>query len=158
VAVPSRREAEMTGKSEFSQEEWELVREGPPVAGMLVLTAQKGGSFRESFALAGAYADARKQHGESELLDALVSEKPAFDRKRYGSPEKLREEGLPRLGAAVGLLEHKATPDEIEDYRTFVLRVAAKVAEAHKEAGEKVSSTEQAAIDEVAASVGAQAS
>ena len=36
---------------------------------MIVVTAQRGGSFRETFAIAKAYIEARKQHGESELLD-----------------------------------------------------------------------------------------
>ena len=148
----------MTGKSEFTEEEWRLVLEGPPVAGMLVITAQGGGSFRESFALARAYADARKQHGESELLDEIVSEKPALDRKRYGSPEKLQEDGLPRLREAVALLKRKATAAEVEDYRSFVLNLAGKVAEAHKEGGERTSPAEQAAIDQIGVSLGAQAS
>ena len=50
----------MTDKAAFTEEEWELVREGPPTAGMLALTAEKGGSFRETWALAKFYAEARK--------------------------------------------------------------------------------------------------
>ena len=82
----------MTTKADFTPEEWDLVREGGPTAGMVVLTADKGGSFRETWALAKTYAEARKEHGESELLDALVAEKP--DMKRYGSAEELDEVGL----------------------------------------------------------------
>jgi hypothetical protein len=44
----------MTGKSAFTDEEWEALLEAPPLAGMLVLTAEHGGSFRETFALARA--------------------------------------------------------------------------------------------------------
>ena len=46
----------MTGKADFTAEEWELVREGPPTAGMMALTAEHGGTFRETWALAKAYA------------------------------------------------------------------------------------------------------
>ena len=67
---------EMTDKAAFTEEEWELVREGPPTAGMVALTAENGGSFRETWALAKFYAEARKEHGESELLDALVQRSP----------------------------------------------------------------------------------
>jgi hypothetical protein len=148
----------MTAKSAFSEEEWQTVLEGPPVAGLLVITAQRGGSFRESFALAKAYTEARQQHGESELLDEIVSAKPEVDRKRYGSPEELRQEGLRRLRDAVAALESKATPDEVEDYRNFVLALTRRVAAAHKEGDESVSPSEQAAIDEIAASLGGQAS
>ena len=40
----------MTGKADFTPEEWHLVLEGPPSAGLIVITAQRGGSFRESIA------------------------------------------------------------------------------------------------------------
>src|SRR5512133_4305730 len=109
----------MTGKSAFTDEEWQAVLEAPSIAGMIVLTAERGGSFRESFALAKAYAEARQQHGESELLDEIVSAKPEIDRHRYGSPEKLQQEGPTQLSDAVALLQSKATPDEVDDYRNF---------------------------------------
>ena len=70
----------MTGKADFTEEEWELVREGPPTAGMVALMAESGGTFRETWALAKAFTEARKEHGESELLDALVAEKPDIKR------------------------------------------------------------------------------
>lgn len=141
----------MTGKADFTEEEWELVREGPPAAGMVALTAEKGGSFRESWALAKVYTEARKEKGESELLDSLVTEKP--DVKRYKSPEEMETKGLSRLGEAVALLEQKATPGEVKDYRAFVLAVAEGVAKAHKEGGQPVSEGERAAIEKIAASL-----
>ena len=141
----------MTDKADFTAEEWELVREGPPTAGMVALTAESGGSFRESWALARAYTDARKEHGESELLDALVAEKP--DLKRYKTPEELETQGLGRLTEAVTLLEQKATPGEVLAYKKFALDVAERVAEAHKEGGRPVSEGERAAIEKIAASL-----
>jgi hypothetical protein len=147
----------MTGKSEFTEEEWQTVLEGPPVAGMLVLTAERGGSFRESFAMTKSYAEARQHHGESELLDEIVAAKPEFDRKRFGSPEKLEQDGLEGLRAAVRVLESKATPEELEGYRTFVLTLAKRVAAAHKEGDASVSPAEQAAIDRIASGLGVQA-
>jgi hypothetical protein len=141
----------MTGKADFTAEEWELVRESPPIAGMVALTAEKGGSFRESWALAKAYTEARKEHGESELLDALVSEKP--DVKRYKTPEELESQGLGRITDAVALLEQKATTGEVAAYKKFVLDVAERVAEAHKEGDGPVSEGERAAIEKIAASL-----
>jgi hypothetical protein len=146
----------MTGKSAFTEEEWQTVLEGPPVAGLLVLTAQRGGSFRESFAVAKAYAEVRQQHGESELLDEIVSAKPEIDRHKYGSPEKLQQEGPKQLSDAVAVLQSKATPEEVEDYRSFVVALAKRVAAAHKEHGEPVSPPEQATIDQIEASLGGQ--
>jgi hypothetical protein len=143
----------VTGKADFQPDEWDLVLEGPTFAGTLAATAQRGGTFRESFALAKAYAEARKQHGESQLLDEIAATKPKLE--RYHSTEEMHEKGLPRLKQAVELVEQKGTPEEVEAYRRFVLAVAERVAEAHKENGQQVSPNEQAAIDEIAATIGA---
>lgn len=141
----------MTGKADFTPDEWNLVREGPPNAGLIVLMAASGGSFRESWALAKTFAEARKEQGESELVDALVAEKP--DLKRYHSAEEAEEQGLRRIGEAIALLNEKASPGEVEGYKKFTLDVAERVAEAHKEGGEPVSPEERAAIEKIAASL-----
>jgi hypothetical protein len=139
----------MTGKADFTEEEWELVREGPPTAGMVALIASRGGSFQESWALAETYAEARKEHGESELLDALVAESPEV--RRYNSAKEAEEQGLSRLGEAVELLQARASPGEVRGYQRFTLDVAARVAEAHKEGEAMVSSEERDAIEKIAA-------
>src|SRR5947199_6480907 len=109
----------MTGKADFTEEEWKVVLEGPPSAGMIVLTAQRGGTIRESVALARSYVEARQQHGESQLLDEIVAAKPQMDHTRYHSVDELKQHGLQHLREAVELLERKATADEPEDYRPF---------------------------------------
>jgi hypothetical protein len=147
----------MTAKADFTPEDWQVVLEGPPSAGMIVLTAQRGGTFRETVAMAKAYVEVRKQHGDSQLLDEIVSAKPEIDHTRYHSVDELKDSGLGHLRDAVALLERKATPEELEDYRRFVLTVAERVANAHREDGVSVSPAEQAAIQEIAASVGAAA-
>ena len=144
----------MTGKSGFTEAEWQVVLEGPPSAGLIVVTAQRGGTFRETMAMAKAYAEARQRHGESELLDAIVSARPEIDHTRYHSFEELKEHGLQHLRDAVELLERKATPEEVEAYKAFVLTLAEKVANAHREDGEAVSPAELAAINEIAATLG----
>src|ERR1035437_777210 len=146
----------MTGKADFTKDEWELVSEGPPSAGLIVVTAQRGGMFRETFAIGKAYAEARREHGDSQLLDELVSGRPERDHTRYHSPEQLKQGGLQHLRDAVALLEQKATPEEVADYRRFVLTVADKVASAHREGDRDVSEAEKAAIDEIAAALGAE--
>ena len=151
----------MTGKADFSPEEWEVVLTGPPSAGMIVITAQRGGTFRESFSMAKAYGEARKQHGESELLDEIASTKPEIDHTRYHSPEELKEHGLQHLRDAIELLERKATPEEVDQYRRFVVTLANRVAEAHREgflglSGERVSEAEQTAVAEIAEALGTE--
>jgi hypothetical protein len=147
----------MTGKADFTAEEWQLILEGPPSAGMIVVTAQRGGSFRESIAIAKAYVEARKHHGASELLDEIVAAKPERDHTRYHSVEELKQAGLKHLRDAVSVLESKATTEEVEDYRRFVLTLADKVASAHREGGQSVSDAEREAIKEIADALGASA-
>ncbi len=144
----------MTGKSDFTEQEWDTVREGPTAAGMIVIGASKGGTFKETFAMAKAYAEARQEHGASELLDAIASAKPEVDRHLGHSPEEVKTHALQHVRDAIALLESKATPAEVDDYRRFVLTLAGKVASAHKEDGTAVSGPEQAAIDDITAALG----
>jgi|SRR3974390_2801610 len=148
----------MTTKAAFSPEEWETVLQGPPTAGMIVITAAHGGTFRETIAMAKAYTEARTEHGESELLDEIVAAKPEVDHTRYHSPEELRENGLAHLRSAVALVESKATTEELGEYRQFVLTLANKVAAAHREQGQAVSPAESDAIEQITAALGTSGS
>ena len=148
----------MTRKAAFPAEEWETVLEAPPTAGMIVITAARGGMFRETVAMSKAYAEARAQHGESELLDEIVAARPQVDHTRYHSAQELRDNGLERLRAASALLEAKATAGELDDYRRFVLALANKVAAAHREEGQGVSPAEAEAIQQIAAALGTTSS
>ena len=139
----------MTSKSDFTTEEWQLILEAPPSAGMIVVTAQRGGSFRETIAMAKAYVEARQQHGKSELLDEIVAAKPERDHTHYHSPEELRQHGLQHLRDSVALLATKASPEEVDEYRRFIVNLSHKVAAAHREHGQDVSAAEQAAIDDI---------
>ena len=80
----------MTAKTDFTADEWKLILEAPPSAGMIVVTAQRGGSFRETIAMAKAYVEARKQHGNSQLLDDIVAAKPERDHDHSHSPAELK--------------------------------------------------------------------
>ena len=144
----------MTTKAAFSPEEWKAVLEGPPAAGMIVITAARGGMFRETVAMSKAYAEARAEHGDSELLDEIVAAKPQTDHTRYHSAEELRDHGLKHLRDAVTLVDSKATTQERDDYRRFVLTLAGKVAAAHKEGGQSVSPAEAEAIQQITAALG----
>jgi hypothetical protein len=148
----------MTTKAAFSPEEWKVVLEGPPTAGMIVITAARGGMFRETIAMSKAYTEARAEHGESELLDEIEAAKPKVDHTRYHSAEELRDNGLKHLRDAVALVDSKATTQERDDYRRFVLTLANKVAAAHKEGGQSVSPAEAEAIQQITAALGTASS
>ena len=139
----------MTSKSDFTTEEWEVILEAPPSAGMIVLTAQKGGAIRESIAMAKAYVEARQEHGKSELLDAIVAAKPERDHTHYHSPEELKQHGLEHVRDSVAILQRTAEPEEVEQYRRFIVTLSHRVAAAHREHGQEVSESEQAAINDI---------
>jgi hypothetical protein len=144
----------MTSKSDFTAEEWKLVLEGPPSAGMIVVTAQRGGSFRETVAMAKSYTEARQQHGKSELLDDIVAAKPERDHTHYHSPEELKTHGLQLLRDAIALLATKASVEEVGEYRQFIITLSQHVAAAHREHGVEVSEAEQAAINDITEALG----
>jgi hypothetical protein len=144
----------MTGQQDFTPQEWEEVLEGPPAAGLLVITAQRGGLWRETISMAKSYAEARSQHGHSELLDAVVGANPKVDHTRYRSPEELSEHSLEHIRDAVALVGAKGTPEELEEYKRFIVTLAEHVAAAHREGGQAVSASEQAAISSIADALG----
>jgi hypothetical protein len=151
----------MTRKADFNAEEWSTVVEGPLYAGMRVISADRGGTLRESLALGRVYREAREGHGESEFLDELVKSPPSID------PDRVREAGgniaavaAERLREAIGILDAKATPEETDAYKRFVMTVAQAVASAHKEGGflgiggKEVSDAENQALDEISTALG----
>ena len=125
---------------------------------MIVITAAHGGTFRETIAMAKAYTEARGEHGESELLDEIAATKPEVDHTRYHSAEELRENGLAHLRNAVAVLQSKATTEELEEYRRFVLTLAGKVAAAHREHGQAVSPAEAEVIQQITEALGTSSS
>ena len=148
----------MTTRAAFSPEEWTSVLQGPPSAGMIVIAAASGGMFRETMAMSKAYLEARAAHGQSELLDEIVAAKPTMDHTRHRSIDELTDTGLRHLRTAITVLERKATPDEVDDYRRFVLTLANRVASAHRQDGVQVSPAEAAAIEQITTALRAKES
>jgi hypothetical protein len=146
----------MTTHADFTDEEWDTVLEGPTSAGMIITTAERGGTFREVFAMAKAYTEARQEHGTSELLDEIVAHKPETDRTKEHSKEEMKEHYLQNIRDGVALVSAKATPAELGDYRLFVVSLAKKVAAAKKEKGSDggISAAEAQAITEIETALG----
>ena len=147
----------MTRKADFNADEWAKVVEGPLLAGMRVISADRGGTIRESLAMSKVYAAARQRQGTSELLDELVATPPAIDPARA---QAARDDAIEGLREAVRVLEDKATPEEVEAFEAFIRDVAQATARAHKEGGflgiggKEISPDEQTALDEIDAVLG----
>ena len=142
----------MTKKADFNADEWAKVTEGPLLAGMRVISADRGGTIRETLAMSKVYAQARQQQGASELLDELVATPPSIDPARA---QTARENAIEGLREALRVLEEKGTPEEADAFKSFVRDVAQATARAHKEGGflgiggKEISPDEQTALDEI---------
>ena len=155
VPVPTTEGVPVTKKADFNADEWSKLVEGPLLAGMRVITADRGGTIRESLAMGKVYTQARQEQGGSDLLDELVASPPTMDPARMRSAGEINQAVAEGLREAVRLLEQKASPEDVEAYKSFVRAVADTVARAHKEGGflgvggKEVSPEEQAAVDEI---------
>ena len=145
----------MTAKADFTEEEWQQVLEAPPSAGLVVIASDRGGSIRETFSMAKAYAEAHKKPGERasrrDRLGEAGGGQDALEVARGGEAARAPEH--PRRRRAP---EAEGQPEEVEAYRQFILDLANRVAEARKEgfmglSGERVSEDERSAIDEITA-------
>jgi hypothetical protein len=114
-------------KGDFSEQEWDALRKGVTGAGLMVAVADRGlfDSFKEAGALASHLADARRT-SSSQIVRELAEERGMG----FGlgtPPDELERETLASLGMAVSALESKA-PEDVDEYRRFVLEVAESVA------------------------------
>jgi hypothetical protein len=143
----------MTEKAAFNAEEWSKVVEAPTLVALRVIAAHRGGTIRESLSLGRAYAEARRDG--SGLFQEIVSSAPQVDPSELKDPGALPQRAESAVREALAVLEQKATPEEVEAYRDFLLKLAETVARAHKEGGflgiggKEVSESEQAALDEI---------
>jgi hypothetical protein len=149
----------MTEKSDFDAAQWERIATAPAIAAMYVITAEKGGTLRESMAVGKAYAEARESSTGSPLVDEIVAGLGGATPERFTSKEQLQAEAVGRIREAKEELATKADEADIAAYRDFILAVARRVAEADKSGGvlgvggERVTEHETAAIEEIRAAL-----
>lgn len=148
----------MATKADFNAEEWSKLVEAPLLAGMRVSGASGGGKIREAMAVAKVYAAARKEPGDSALLDEIVASPPGITEAAPG--DDVSAVVSSRLREALRVVDEKS-PEDSDDYRKFIVAVARAAAEAHEEGGfigiggRKISDEEAAALNEIQAEVDA---
>jgi hypothetical protein len=163
----------MSIKDTFTDDEWFLLISTPSMIGASVAAAgQSGlGTMKEMFASLESIATAGKAFPNNELIaeitkraedrdaakaEALKYRDKAMEKLKGKKPDQLTQEMLEDTRSAVALLQQKA-PAALEDYKTWSLSVAEKVANAAKEGGflgfggEQVSAGEKALIDNIKA-------
>ena len=136
----------MAGKADFTGEEWDQLRKGATGAGLLVSGSDRSflDTFKEAKSLASYLKGSRDD--DSQLVRELSSESGTG----FGvvaSPSEV-EGTMDSLRAAVQTLQAKA-PDEVENYRAFVVELAETVARSAG-GGEEV---EAAAVEKIKAAL-----
>jgi len=158
----------MSGRTSFSDEEWNLLRTIPVlVAGGVSAADPSGliGTVKEAFVGMSSMMESYKEGGQLELISGLLADKnmPTMpDREALigeGSPEQqlenLKTAVLGKVRDALALLGTKATPEEVAAYKQMITTVAEHTANASKEGGflgfggVRVSAGEQAFLDQL---------
>jgi hypothetical protein len=155
----------MTTKADFTDEEWTRLERSPIVAGMAISLADPGGpieAFKETSASLKSILDTALAEGQNELVETVAKggaekararQNPLGDFKPRGATAG--QEVLAELSAVNELLSQKASPEEAEAFRQWLLATAQRVAEAAKEGGfmgfkaERVSEGEQRMLEQL---------
>jgi hypothetical protein len=159
----------MTTQTDYTPEEWSQVLSAPSVAGTLIISSDLSllASFKESYSIAKAIAGYTTVGG-NELVRAIGSAIQGGQRPQMPPLDKTKgSAGV--MDTLVAFCKEAAdivgakSPDELEEYKRFLLDVAQKTAEAGKEGGVlgigavRVSEQEKAAIARLAEVLGTPA-
>ena len=159
-------EAQMTSKADFTDEEWTRIKRAPFVAGMAISLADPGGpieAVKESSATLKTVMGAAEQGGRGELVDAVADEVVAEARQRKNPLSGFKPSGaanagveiLDELGGVNRIVSEKASPEDAQAMREWLLAAAQAAADAAKEGGflgfhaVRVSEGEQRMLDKL---------
>jgi hypothetical protein len=155
----------MTGKADFTEDEWTRLKRAPFVAGIAISLADPGGPIevvKETAATLKTVRDA-ESGGRGELIDALAPEVVADARQHKNPLHDFKPKGslagqeiLDELADVNRIVSAKATPEEADAYRDWLRAAAQEAANAAKEGGfmgfhaVRVSEGEQRMLDKLA--------
>jgi hypothetical protein len=157
----------MTSRDDFTDEEWERLGRAPLVTGLAISFADPGGpieALKESSAALRTVLEAAQ--GEEDkfgpFVRAIASDVAAKAQRRENplagfkpDSRRAREDILDELRAVHALLQQKATPDELADFREWLRTAAQRAALAAREGGflgigsQRVSDREQEMLETV---------
>jgi hypothetical protein len=155
----------MTGKADFTADEWTRLKRSPFVAGMAISLADPGGPIelvKETAATLKTVAGA-EDGSRGDLVTSIAAEATA-DAKAHKNPlSEFKPKGalagqeiLEELAAVNAIVAGKASPGDAEAYRTWLEDAAREAAGAAKEGGflgfhaVRVSEGEQRMLDKLA--------
>jgi hypothetical protein len=158
----------MTSKASFTDDEWERVRRAPMVAGMAITIADPGGPIevlKEGMATLRA---ATVPPSQDELLAAVALDIQAMVQQKQNPARNFKPtaaatagtEILHELSAVDAIVAEKATSEETQAFRGWLVMAAQAAADAAKEGGfmgfgaVQVSEGEQVMLDQLRSTLG----
>jgi hypothetical protein len=154
----------MTSRKDFTDEEWTRIRRAPIVAGVAISLADPGGPIEVAKETAATLRSATLPPSQEELLASVALDVQAMAQHRQNPLGDFKPRGgeqvLEELKGVNQLVTAKATPEEAEAFRRWLLAAAQAAADAGKEGGflgfgaERVSAGERRMLDQVHAVLG----
>jgi hypothetical protein len=160
----------VTTKSDFTGDEWATLLRAPMVAGMAITLADPGGPIevlKETSAVL-KFATGSSSEPRDDLVGEVAREMRGHVEQRKNPAGGFKPRGamagkeiLDELSRANEIVTAKATPDEAEAFRAWIMECAQRAAEAAKEGGfmgfraEQVSQGEQDMLAQLRSTLGA---
>ena len=158
----------MTGKADYTDEEWNRLRRAPFVAGMAISLADPGGPIELSHETIATLKEASTPPSREQLLLEVSQDIMSMVNQKQNplagfKPESSALAGtwvVDELSAVNDILRAKATPEEAEAFRRWLLEVAQGAADAAKEGGfmgfgaVRVSEGEQEMLEKLRSTLG----
>jgi hypothetical protein len=158
----------VTSKASFTDDEWERLTRAPLVAGMAITIADPGGPIEISKEMMATLRAATVPPSQEELLAALALDIEAAVQQKSNPARNFKPtsaatagtEILDELRAVDAIVADKATPEETQAFRHWLVTAAQAAADAAKEGGfigfgaVQVSEGEQAMLDQLRSALG----
>jgi hypothetical protein len=158
----------MTGKAAFTDEEWVRIRRAPFVAGMALTIADPGGPIEVTKEGMATLRAATLPPSQEELLAAVALDIQAMIQQKQNPARDFKPSSAATAGAEIvdelravdATVAQKATPEETEAFRDWLIATAQWAADAAKEGGfmgfgaERVSAGEHAMLDQIRGALG----
>ena len=158
----------MTSKASFTEDEWDRVLRAPMVAGMAITIADPGGPIEISKEMMATLRAATVPPSQEELLAAVALDIQAMVQQKQNPARNFKPtsaatagtEILDELRAVDAIVAEKATPEETQAFRGWLVMAAQAAADAAKEGGfmgfgaVQVSEGEQAMLDQLRSALG----
>jgi hypothetical protein len=154
----------MTSKQDFTEEEWKRIRRAPLVAGFAISIADPGGPIELAKETLASLRSATLPPSQEELLASVALDVQALAQQKQSPLGDFKPTNgqlvLDELRGVNELVTAKATPQEVDAFRGWLVATAQAAADAAKEGGfmgfgaERVSAGERQMLDQVRAALG----